>query len=157
MTKKSNRPKAKSSAKTTAKATTNDVVTTEIASAPTTPQPRPSRAPKLSRSQIASERIEEEFKGVVDLLTRKAHIWDNSGDPMNFEIVDPPADMADKIEEYRHALVEAAVEQDEELMMAYLEGEEPSIDDIKRCIRKGTNELVFFPTYCGSAFKNKGI
>ncbi|MCP5142430.1 MAG: elongation factor G [Chromatiales bacterium] len=101
--------------------------------------------------------VEEEFKGVVDLLTRKAHIWDNSGDPMNFEIVDPPADMADKIEEYRHALVEAAVEQDEELMMAYLEGEEPSIDDIKRCIRKGTNELVFFPTYCGSAFKNKGI
>ncbi|MCA9865833.1 MAG: hypothetical protein KIS95_04160 [Anaerolineae bacterium] len=70
MTKKSNRPKAKSSAKTTAKATTNDVVTTEIASAPTTPQPRPSRAPKLSRSQIASERIEEEYAYITDDLRR---------------------------------------------------------------------------------------
>jgi elongation factor G len=65
--------------------------------------------------------------------------------------------MADQIEEYREKLIEMALEQDDELLMMYLEGEEPEIDDIKRCIRKGTIALDFFPTYCGSAFKNKGI
>ena len=63
----------------------------------------------------------------------------------------------DKMEEYREKLIETAVEQDDDLMEKYLDGEEPSIDDIKRCIRKGTIALDFFPTYCGSAFKNKGI
>ena len=101
--------------------------------------------------------IEENFVGVVDLLTRKAHIWDNSGDPMNFVIEEPPADMADKVEEWREKLIETAVEQDDALMEAYLDGKEPSIEDIKRCIRKGTIALDFFPTYCGSAFKNKGV
>ena len=101
--------------------------------------------------------IEEDFKGVVDLLSRKAYIWDDTGLPENFEIVEPPADMADKIEEWREKLIETAVEQDDDLMEKYLDGEEPSVDDIKRCIRKGTIALDFFPTYCGSAFKNKGI
>ena len=101
--------------------------------------------------------IEDDFKGVVDLLSRKAYIWDDTGLPENYEVVEPPADMADKIEEWREKLIETAVEQDDELMEKYLEGEEPSIDDIKRCIRKGTIALDFFPTYCGSAFKNKGI
>ena len=101
--------------------------------------------------------IEDDFTGVVDLLTRKAYIWDDSGLPENFEIVEPPADMADKIEEWREKLIETAVEQDDDLMEKYLDGEEPSVDDIKRCIRKGTIALDFFPTYCGSAFKNKGI
>ncbi|MCB1735952.1 MAG: elongation factor G [Gammaproteobacteria bacterium] len=102
--------------------------------------------------------IEEDFKGVVDLLTRKAWIWDDSGDPMNYEIVDPPADMADLVEEWREKLIEAAIEEDEDLMLPYLEdGVEPSLDELKRCIRLGTNKLHFFPTYCGSAFKNKGI
>ena len=100
---------------------------------------------------------EDQLKGVVDLLTRKAWVWDESGDPMNFELQDVPADMVDKVEEYREMLVETAVEQDDELMEQYLEGEEPSIDDLKRCIRKGTIKLDFFPTYCGSAFKNKGM
>ena len=59
--------------------------------------------------------------------------------------------------EYREALVETAVEQDEEVLMKYLEGEEVTIDEIKHCIRKGTRELTFFPTYCGSSFKNKGV
>ena len=54
-------------------------------------------------------------------------------------------------------MIETAVEQDDDLLEAYLEGEEPSIDDLKRCIRKGTIALDFFPTYCGSAFKNKGV
>ncbi|ORU94926.1 MAG: elongation factor G [Cycloclasticus sp. symbiont of Poecilosclerida sp. M] len=101
--------------------------------------------------------IEEDFVGVVDLLTRKAHIWDDSGQPENFKVEEPPADMVEKMEEYREKLIEMAVEQDDDLMEAYLEGEEPSIEDIKHCIRKGTIALDFFPTLCGSAFKNKGI
>ena len=101
--------------------------------------------------------IEDDYVGAVDLLTRKAHIWDDTGEPENFSIEEPPADMADKIEEWREKLIEMAVEQDDDLMETYLDGEEPSIEDIKRCIRKGTIALDFFPTYCGSAFKNKGI
>ena len=101
--------------------------------------------------------IEDDFTGVVDLLTRKAWVWDGSGDPTKYEIVDPPADMSDKIEEWREKLIETALDQDDDLMGKYLDGEEPSVEDIKRCIRKGTIALDFFPTYCGSAFKNKGI
>ena len=100
---------------------------------------------------------EENFVGVVDLLTRKAWVWDESGDPTNYTIEEPPADMADLIEEYREKLIETALEQDDDLLEMYLEGEEPALDGIKRCIRKGTIALDFFPTYCGSAFKNKGI
>ncbi|MCW8957345.1 MAG: GTP-binding protein, partial [Gammaproteobacteria bacterium] len=100
---------------------------------------------------------EDDFKGMVDLLTRKAYIWDESGDPLNFSIEDVPADMTDAVEEWREKLIESAVEQDDDLMEKYLEGEEPSIEDIKKCIRKGTIALDFFPTYCGSAFKNKGV
>ncbi len=101
--------------------------------------------------------IENEFKGVVDLLTRKAWIWDDSGDPMNYTIEDVPADMVDDVETYRQQLVEKAVEQDDALMEKYLEGEELSIEEIKSCIRKGTRDMAFFPTYCGSSFKNKGV
>lgn len=100
---------------------------------------------------------EDEFTGVVDLLTRQAYVWDDSGIPENFTITDIPADMADDVEMYRERLIEAAVEMDDDLMMAYMEGEEPSVEDIKRCIRIGTRDLKFFPTYCGSAFKNKGM
>ncbi|MDQ7075480.1 MAG: elongation factor G [Gammaproteobacteria bacterium] len=101
--------------------------------------------------------IEDDFIGVVDVLTRKSWIWDDSGDPHNYRIEDVPADMVDKVEEYREQMIETAVEQDDDLMESYLDGTEPSIDEIKRCIRKGTIALDFFPTYCGSAFKNKGI
>ena len=101
--------------------------------------------------------IEYEFKGCVDLLTRKAWIWDNEQDTTAFRIEEPPADMADKVEEYRELLVETALEQDDDLMEAYLEGEEPSIEDLHKCIRKGTLSMDFFPTYCGSAFKDKGV
>ena len=100
---------------------------------------------------------EDDFVGVVDLLTRKAWVWDDTGLPENYTLEDVPADMVDKVEEYREKLIETALEQDDDLLEAYLEGDEPSIDDIKRCIRKGTIALDFFPTYCGSAFKNKGI
>jgi len=101
--------------------------------------------------------IEDNFTGLVDLITRKAWVWDDSGQPENYKIEEPPADMVDKMEEYREKLIEMAVEQDDDLMEAYLEGNEPSVEDLKKCIRKGTIALDFFPTYCGSAFKNKGI
>ena len=101
---------------------------------------------------------EDEFVGVVDLLSKKAYVWDDSGLPENYEIQDVPADMADDVEMYREQLIETALEADEDLLMEYLEeGTEPSIEDLKRCIREGTRTLQFFPTYCGSAFKNKGV
>ncbi|MEC8482732.1 MAG: elongation factor G, partial [Pseudomonadota bacterium] len=101
---------------------------------------------------------EDDFVGVVDVLSKKAFIWDDTGLPENYEITDVPADMADKVEEYHEALIETALEQDEDLLMEYLEeGTVPAIEEIKRCIRKGTRDLAFFPTYCGSAFKNKGV
>jgi elongation factor G len=101
--------------------------------------------------------IEDGFTGVVDLLTRKAWVWASDNDAEDYKIEEPPADMADAIEEWREKLIETAVEQDDDLMEKYLEGEELSIDEIKSCIRKGTIALDFFPTYCGSAFKDKGI
>ena len=101
--------------------------------------------------------IESELQGVVDLLTRTAWVWDETGDPMAYKKLEVPADMVDKVEEYREALIETAVEQDEEAMEAYLEGNEPSLETLKKCIRKGTINLDFFPTFCGSSFKNKGV
>jgi len=100
---------------------------------------------------------ESEFVGVVDLLTMKAHVWDETGQPENFTIGEIPADMLEKAKEYRAQLIETAVEQDDEIMEAYLEGNEPTIEQLKKCIRKGTIDLAFFPTYCGSSFKNKGL
>jgi elongation factor G len=100
---------------------------------------------------------EGEFVGVVDLLTRKAYVWDDTGNPDAFTVGDPPADMKDLVEKYRADLIETAVEQDDTVMEKYLEGVEPDIDTIKMCIRKGTINLTFFPTYAGSSFKNKGV
>jgi elongation factor G len=100
---------------------------------------------------------EAEFVGVVDLLTRKAYVWDESGDPEKFAVGEPPAAMAEIIEKYRTELIETAIEQDDDAMEAYLEGNEPDVDTIKRCIRTGTVKLAFFPTYGGSSFKNKGV
>ena len=100
---------------------------------------------------------EAEFVGVVDLLTQEAYVWDDSGKPENFEVRAVPDDMKELVEEYRLKLIEAAVEQDDDALERYLEGHEPDADTIKACIRKGTRELAFFPTYCGSAFKNKGV
>ena len=101
--------------------------------------------------------IEDNFTGIVDLLTKKAWIWKDSEDPTKFDITDPPEDMMADVEEWREKLIETALEQDDDLLEKYLEGEEPSIEDLKKCIRKGTINLDFFPTFCGSAFKNKGI
>lgn len=100
---------------------------------------------------------EDKFVGVVDLLTRQAYVWDESGDPTNYTIQEIPAEMADDVEKYRDELIEAVVDQDDAAMEKYLEGEKLDIDTLKACIRKGTIALDFFPTYCGSAFKNKGV
>ena len=102
--------------------------------------------------------IEDDFIGCVDLLTRKAWLWKNdTGDTTDYTIEEPPADMADAIEEWREKLIETAVEQDDDVLEKYLEGEEPSLEELNHCIRKGTINLSFFPTYCGSAFKDKGV
>jgi elongation factor G len=100
---------------------------------------------------------EDQFCGVVDVLTRKAWIWDDSGDPMNYHIDDVPADMVAETEKWREKLIDEVADQFDDVMEKYLEGEEPDIDTIKRCIRKGTINLDFFPTFCGSSFKNKGV
>ncbi len=100
---------------------------------------------------------EDQFSGVVDILTRKAWIWDDSGDPLNYTIQDVPADMVADTEKWREKLIDEVADQFDDVMEKYLEGEEPDIDTIKRCIRKGTINLDFFPTFCGSSFKNKGV
>ena len=100
---------------------------------------------------------EDKFSGVVDLLTRKAWIWDDSGDPMNYEIKDVPADMEADVEKWREKMIDQVADQYDDVMEKYLEGEEPDVETIKRCIRKGTINLDFFPTFCGSSFKNKGV
>ncbi len=101
---------------------------------------------------------EDDFVGLVDLLSEKAYIWDDTGEPENYEITDIPADMVEKAAEYRELLIETALEVDEDMLMEFLEGEMvPTIEQIKACIRAGTRDMTFFPTYGASAFKNKGI
>ena len=97
------------------------------------------------------------FKGIVDLLERKSYIWDDSGLPEKYVTGPVPDDLVDKVEQYRADLIETAVEQDDEIMERFLDGQEPTIEEVKKCIRKGTINLAFFPTYCGSSFKNKGV
>ena len=100
---------------------------------------------------------EDEFRGVIDLMTEKAWIWDDSGDPTKYEITDIPDAMKDDAAKWREEMVEMALEMDDDAMEKYFEGEAPSIETLKAAIRKGTIALEWFPTYCGSAFKNKGI
>ena len=100
---------------------------------------------------------EADFKGLVDLVAMKALIWHEEQLGAKFDVVDIPADLKAKAEELHTHLVELAVEEDEALMEAYLEGNVPSVEDLKRCIRKGTTSFRFVPVMCGSAFKNKGV
>jgi len=101
--------------------------------------------------------IEDSFVGVVDVLEMKAYVWDDSGLPENFEVTDVPDDLKELAQKYHDELIETAVEQDDEVMEAYLDGNIPDIATIKKCIRKGTIALDFFPALCGAAFKNKGV
>ena len=99
--------------------------------------------------------IEDDFVGVVDVLSKKAYIWDDSGQPENYEVQDVPADMADKVDQYHEELIETALEVNDDLLMEYMEGEMPSLEQIKECIRIGTRDLEFFPTYQVQRLKTK--
>jgi elongation factor G len=101
--------------------------------------------------------IESDLKGVVDLVSNKAIIWQDESLGAKFDIVDIPDDLKDKAKEYREKLVEKAVEEDDTILEAYLEGNEPSVEDLKKCIRSGTIKGNFVPVVTGSAFKNKGV
>ena len=100
---------------------------------------------------------ESDLSGVVDLVNNRGIVWENDGLGATFNYVDIPADLADKAAEYREKLIETAVEQDDDVMEAYLEGTEPDAATLKKLIRKGTMARDFVPVLCGSAFKNKGV
>jgi elongation factor G len=100
---------------------------------------------------------ESAFKGLVDLVRMKGVVWDEETLGAKFHDVDIPTELADKAKEYRHALVEAAVELDDEAMTAYLDGQEPDEATLKRLIRKAVITGAWYPVLCGSAFKNKGV
>ncbi|TNE36309.1 MAG: elongation factor G [Alphaproteobacteria bacterium] len=100
---------------------------------------------------------ESNFAGVVDLLKMQAIIWRDESLGAEFDYVDIPDDLKDKAAEYREKMIETAVEVDEAAMEKYLEGEEPTEEELKALIHKGTKNLVFVPVLCGSAFKNKGV
>jgi elongation factor G len=100
---------------------------------------------------------ESNFKGVIDLLKMKALIWEGDDKGAKFHEEEIPADLADKAAEYRAAMIEAAVELDDDAMGAYLEGKEPDESTLRRLIRKATVSSTFYPMMCGSAFKNKGV
>ena len=99
---------------------------------------------------------EDQFKGIIDLLEMKAHIYTNDLGT-DIQVVDVPADMVDKANEYRASLVEAISEQDDDLMMKFLEGEEPTVEELKKVLRKATCDNKIVPMCCGTAFKNKGV
>jgi elongation factor G len=100
---------------------------------------------------------EAEFKGIIDIVKMKALVWHDEQLGAKFDEVEIPAEYADKCAELRSALVEMAVEMDDAAMEAYLEGTEPSYEDLQKMIRKGTMAFKFVPVMCGSAFKNKGV
>ena len=100
---------------------------------------------------------ETEFAGVVDLVTMKAIVWDEETLGAKFHEEEIPANLTDKAAQYREELLEAAVELDDDVMEAYLEGSEPDLATLRSLIRKGTCSAAFVPVLCGSAFKNKGV
>jgi elongation factor G len=101
--------------------------------------------------------LENNFKGVVDLVSNKAIIWQDESLGAKFDIVDIPEELINQSKEYREKLVEKVVEEDDQIMETYLEGKVPSVEDIKKCIRLGTIKGNFVPVLTGSAFKNKGV
>ncbi|QDM39711.1 MULTISPECIES: elongation factor G [Bacteria] len=100
---------------------------------------------------------ESQLKGVVDLVNNRGIVWKDEALGAEFEYVAIPEDMADKAADYRSQLIELVVEQDDDVMEQYLEGNEPDVATLKRLIRKGTMARSFVPVTCGSAFKNKGV
>ena len=100
---------------------------------------------------------ENNFKGLVDLVTMKGIIWNDESLGAKFDYVDIPADMVDQAKEYREKMIEAAVELDDDALTAFLEGKEPDEATLKKLIRKAVLTGAFYPVLCGSAFKNKGV
>jgi elongation factor G len=100
---------------------------------------------------------EASYRGVIDLIGMQAIIWEGDDKGAKFHVVEIPSELKAKAVEYRAGLIEAAVEMDDEVMSAYLDGHEPDAETLKRLIRKATVERAFYPMLCGSAFKNKGI
>ena len=100
---------------------------------------------------------ESDFKGVVDLIEMNALVWRNEELGAQWDVVEIPADLKAKAEEFREKLVETAVEMDDAATEAYLNGEMPDKDTLRRLIRKGTIDVKLYPVFCGSAFKNKGV
>ncbi len=100
---------------------------------------------------------ESQFKGIIDLVRMVGVVWDDETLGAKYHDIEIPADLKDQAKEYRERLIEAAVELDDEVMTAYLEGKEPDEATLKRLIRKATISSAFFPVLCGSAFKNKGV
>jgi elongation factor G len=100
---------------------------------------------------------EHDFKGIIDLVRMKAVIWDEEGLGAKYHDEEIPANLLDQAKEYRLAMIEAAVEMDDEAMGAYLDGQEPDDATLRRLIRAAVRKIVFVPVLCGTAFKNKGV
>jgi elongation factor G len=100
---------------------------------------------------------ESQFKGIIDLVRMVGVVWDEETLGAKYHDIEIPAELAEQAKEYREKLVEAAVELDDDVMAAYLDGKEPDVATLKRLIRKATIASTFFPVFCGSAFKNKGV
>jgi elongation factor G len=100
---------------------------------------------------------ESNFQGVVDLVKMKAIIWSGEALGAKFDEVEIPAELQEQAAEYRQKLVEAAVELDDDAMTAYLEGQEPDEDTLRRLVRAAVQKRAFHPVFCGSSFKNKGV
>lgn len=110
--------------------------------------------PVVTQLPIGSE---SDFKGVIDLVTMKAIVWQGDDLGAKFTYEDIPVDMQEEAEKYHHKLIEAVAEQDEDVMTTYLDGGDVTIESIKKCLRLGTLNFSFVPVLCGSAFKNKGV
>jgi len=100
---------------------------------------------------------ESEYKGVIDLLQMKAIVWRDEALGADYSIEEIPAALAEQAAEYRHQLVELVIDQDDKAMEAYLEGQEPDVETLKRCVRRGTVNFTLVPVINGAAFKNKGV
>ena len=101
--------------------------------------------------------LEDQFHGVVDLIENKAYLWNNSSKGESYETVDVPADMINEVSRFRTEVIEKIVENDDQLLERYLNGEVPTVNELKAALRVGTLGLKISPVLCGSAFKNKGI
>jgi elongation factor G len=101
--------------------------------------------------------IESDLKGVVDLVSNNAIVWQDESLGAKFDIIDIPDDLKEQAKEYREKIIEKAVEEDDSIMESYLDGKEPSVEELKKCIRAGTIKGSFVPVLTGSAFKNKGV